>query len=478
MPATRTRGSKKWLATCLVVFSLLLNHFLQDRMNDIRSDLGLTRLEPLDNAPPMLAFSSVALGGFRGIIANALWARATRLQEEGRFFEALSLADWITKLQPTFPSVWTFQSWNMVYNISKQFEEPEERWRWILSGVNLLRKEAIVYNPDSTTIYRELAWIFQDKMGANLDTAHFYYKERWASEIRKILGRRPDLEGILASQDPDIVQKREQLKTRFGLEIETMKRIQDNLGPFDWRLPESQAIYWAWVGLENAHQGQRNFLRRIIWQSMALAFERGRIIENESAQKLEYAPNLGLAPYTHAMFLKVREEEENPDYYSTIDRAHTEFLQNATYYFYLHHQMETSGLWFAELKKRFPDSLPAGLSLEEFALNRFEKNLVKADMNQARVIIEGMMRQFLYYLSIGEEDQALGYSNLSRLAWERHQTRVEKARASDRLAMPEYEELMRGLVDRIFQGEEGFTDSMIAVLKTRVRFIDTDGTPE
>ena len=31
-----------------------------------------------------------------------------------------------------------------------------------------------------------------------------------------------------------------------------MKRIQDNLGPFDWRLPESQAIYWAWVGLENA----------------------------------------------------------------------------------------------------------------------------------------------------------------------------------------------------------------------------------
>ena len=76
MPATRTRGSKKWLATCLVVFSLVLNHFLQDRMNDIRSDLGLTRLEPLDNAPPMLAFSSVALGGFRGIIANAQIGRA------------------------------------------------------------------------------------------------------------------------------------------------------------------------------------------------------------------------------------------------------------------------------------------------------------------------------------------------------------------------------------------------------------------
>ncbi|MGA0326387.1 MAG: hypothetical protein ACO3OK_05265, partial [Limisphaerales bacterium] len=234
----------------------------------------------------MLAFSSVALGGFRGLIANALWARATRLQEQGRFFETLSLADWITKLQPTFPSVWTFQSWNMVYNISKQFEEPEERWRWIQGGVNLLRQEALQYNPDSSEVYRELAWVFQDKMGGNLDTTHFYYKERWATLMRQSLGSHPDLEAILASQDPDIVQKREQLKTRFGLEIETMKRIQDNLGPFDWRLPESQAIYWAWVGLEKARQGQRNFLRRIIWQSMALAFERGRIIENEAAHLL------------------------------------------------------------------------------------------------------------------------------------------------------------------------------------------------
>ena len=470
---TRRRQALAW---CLVAISLVSNHFAQKRLNVSRSNLGLTRLAPLENAPPMLAFSSVALGGFRGLIANALWARATRLQEQGRFFETLSLADWITKLQPTFPSVWTFQSWNMVYNISKQFEEPEERWRWIQGGVDLLRQEALQYNPDSSEVYRELAWVFQDKMGGNLDTTHFYYKERWATLMRKSLGSHPDLEAILASQDPDIVQKREHLRTRFGLEIETMKRIQDNLGPFDWRLPESQAIYWAWVGLEKARQGQRNFLRRIIWQSMALAFERGRIIENEAAQKLEYAPNLGLAPYTHAMFLKVREEEDNPNYYSTIDRAHTEFLQNATYYFYLHHQMETSGLWFAELKKRFPDSLPAGLSLEEFALNRFEKNLVKADMNQARVIIEGMMRQFLYYLAIGEEDQALGYSNLSQIAWERYQQRVQKA--ASRLALPPYEEMMSSLLDRIFTGERGFTPSMIAALKTRVRFTDTDGTPE
>ena len=44
---------------------------MQNWINLDRSELGLTRLTPLDNAPPALAFTTVALGGFRGLIANA-----------------------------------------------------------------------------------------------------------------------------------------------------------------------------------------------------------------------------------------------------------------------------------------------------------------------------------------------------------------------------------------------------------------------
>ena len=53
-------------------------------LNAERAALGLTRLKPLDNAPPMLAFTTVALGGFRGLIANYLWLRANQMQEQGR----------------------------------------------------------------------------------------------------------------------------------------------------------------------------------------------------------------------------------------------------------------------------------------------------------------------------------------------------------------------------------------------------------
>ena len=51
----------------------------QRHLNQQRDSLGLTRVAPLENAPPVLAFTTVALGGFRGLIANALWIRAVDL---------------------------------------------------------------------------------------------------------------------------------------------------------------------------------------------------------------------------------------------------------------------------------------------------------------------------------------------------------------------------------------------------------------
>ena len=38
-------------------------------------------------APPGVTFVTVALGGFRGLLADILWVRAASLQDEGRFIE-------------------------------------------------------------------------------------------------------------------------------------------------------------------------------------------------------------------------------------------------------------------------------------------------------------------------------------------------------------------------------------------------------
>src|SRR5215471_2447233 len=165
-----TPRPKKVLLLLLALALLTGGGLTQHSLNRDRAALGLTRIEePLDNMPPVLAFTTVALGGFRGLISNALWIRANELQEEDKFFEMSQLADWITKLEPHFVQVWLVQAWNMAYNISVKFKEFSDRWRWVSHGIELLRDEGLRYNPDETLIYRELAWFFQHKLGQNLD---------------------------------------------------------------------------------------------------------------------------------------------------------------------------------------------------------------------------------------------------------------------------------------------------------------------
>lgn len=99
-------NARKALLLLVAAAAVVAGHFFQARLNRDRDELGLTRSAVLSNAPPVLAFTTVALGGFRGLIANALWIRSTELQDDGKHFEAVQLADWITKLQPHFSAVW------------------------------------------------------------------------------------------------------------------------------------------------------------------------------------------------------------------------------------------------------------------------------------------------------------------------------------------------------------------------------------
>src|SRR6059058_4733491 len=143
-----TRSLKKPILVMLAAVLLVGVSFVQKSLNRDRARLGLTRVAPLENAPPVLAFTTVALGGFRGLISNVLWIRATDLQDEDKFFEMAQLADWITELEPHFVQVWLVQAWNMAYNISVKFTDYSDRWRWVKRGFELLRDEGLRYNPN------------------------------------------------------------------------------------------------------------------------------------------------------------------------------------------------------------------------------------------------------------------------------------------------------------------------------------------
>ncbi|MCF7847211.1 MAG: hypothetical protein K9M45_00050 [Kiritimatiellales bacterium] len=264
-------------------------------------------LEPADDMPPVIAFTTVALGGFRGFFADMLWMRAARLQREGRYFEIVQLADWITKLEPRFPAVWTYHAWNMAYNISILFDAPKERWRWVENGIQLLRNDALRYNPSSAQLYRELGWLFQHKIGSDDDSAHLYYKQRWAEKMESALSRPNELEAL-------------------KLDPETMQMLDKTYGAFDWRLPQAHAVYWAWHSRSCARSGfDKAAASRMINQSILDACRAGRLVRDDSTGSFTLRPNLNLLPYAEKLFEQAA--NEGPDG-ETYREAKQQFIRS------------------------------------------------------------------------------------------------------------------------------------------------------
>jgi len=149
---------------------------------------------PSDTTPvsdPVQTLLTLAPGGLRAPIVAALWMRAEELKEKGRYHEMRDLSDWICRFMPRYPGVWTYHAWNMAWNVSVTAHGGDERWRWLESGINLLRDRGIALNPKSLGIYKELAWIFYEKLGQGTDDMHHVYKQIWAERMQHVLAAPP-----------------------------------------------------------------------------------------------------------------------------------------------------------------------------------------------------------------------------------------------------------------------------------------------
>ena len=223
---------------------------LNVKLLDMRTTAHLTQAPPTQNMPPLVVLTTVAFGGFRGILADVLWMRAGTLQDEGRYFELVQLSDWIVKLQPRSPAIWAYHAWNMAYNISALMSAPAERWRWVRNGLALLRDEGMVYNPGSARLHQELAWLFLHKLGTDDDSAAAYYRAQWAAEM----------DSGTVHLDPALV-----------------RQIETQIAPLDWRTPQAQAIYWAMAGLPFARTDFDDLsLRRLVYQALLQLIAQGR----------------------------------------------------------------------------------------------------------------------------------------------------------------------------------------------------------
>jgi hypothetical protein len=473
---------KKVLLLLLAALLLVGASRVQNALNSDRERLGLTRVEPLENAPPMLAFTTVALGGFRGLISNALWIRATELQDQDKFFEMAQLADWITKLEPHFVQVWLVEAWNMAYNISVKFKDDEDRWRWVQRGIELLRDNGLRYNPNETLIYRELAWFFQHKMGQNQDDANWYYKQQWADRMAKVFGdKTPDLDELIHPQTDDQKERARLLRETYKMDPEFMKEVDQRYGPLEWRLPESHAIYWAAEGLKKAQQYPEKIkpddlitLRRIIYQSMLLSFHRGRLLANPFTKEFEVSPNLDIIPKVNDAYEQAAREDEK--FHDHILVAHRNFLRDAVYFLYAHNRLAEAARWYEYLSKQYPNkplfenntnALPATLTMGEYAVNRVQGDVDEAMSNdRIRNAILGLLSNAYKSLTLGRDKEAAGFEHLAEQV---HAAYLRNTKGSEkRIPMPPLDDLKLEVRSELLDPARGMPPEARAVLRAKL----------
>ena len=197
------------------------------------------RRERANVAPALAEGALAALGGLRSIAAEVIWFRADRLQDEGRYVELAQLASTLAFLEPRTPEVWSYASWNLAYNVSVMMTDAESRWRWVEAAISLLRDEGLRLNPRSPDLLRELAWLFELKIGTDLDAAAPVYRRLWREKVED-------------------VRRRGAWEEELKMDPREMARIEQATGFDDWGDPFLSAIYWG------ARGGHKEIVRQSV----------------------------------------------------------------------------------------------------------------------------------------------------------------------------------------------------------------------
>jgi hypothetical protein len=477
--------AKKSIFLLLAAVMLFVSAQLQKSLNDDRAKLGLTYSTPLQDAPPVLAMTTQALGGFRGLISNFLWMRANDLQINDQYFEAAQLANWITDLEPHFDQVWVYEAWNMAYNISVKFTNFADRWRWVENGIALLRDRGLVYNPDSTLIYRELGWFFQHKMGQNLDDANVYYKTAWAKEMTPFFG--PHGTNLDALVDPQTPQERTNafiLSSQYKIDPVFAKKVNEKWGPLDWRLPEAHAIYWASVGLDQAAKHPANVkqedliqLRRVVYQSMLQTFDHGAIIDNPFDKEIEMGPNVPLIPKVNDAYVSYMREDTNNTQHIAV--AHRNFLADAAYYLYEQNDMVDAAKWYKLLGQLYPEktlldndpnSYPTNLTLDDFAVGRVNQDVHDTSHDATTAAVEGLLGQSYISLVLGNDDRYAGFRLLARKVYDKYQAQAEKYEKDyNRTKLAPFQDLDKVVIAKLLDPQNNLPYAARAIIRTQLK---------
>jgi len=285
----------------------------------------------------------------------------------------------------------------------------------------------------------------------------------------------------LADPQDDAMRARATLlRERYKMDPQFVLELDQRYGPLDWRMPETHAIYWASVGLERARLHPERVkkedlmtLRRVVYQSMQLAFQRGRLVPTPVEKRFEYGPNLAIIDKVDAAYeAQMAEDPVNRNHIST---GHRNFLRDATYFLFLQNREADAAKWFKVLADKYPDktiidgdtnSFPRNVTLDDYTFAKLQEAVGETSEVGMKNALEGLTVNSFMSLLGGDEERAAGFNRLAELAHTRYQSKVTAR--NNQIDMPPLANIRRDVLDRMLTPGTGLPDELAAELATRL----------
>lgn len=129
----------------------------------LRTEHRLSQAD-LGEIDPASETVKLATLGLRGIAVQFLWDRAVHYKKVEDWTNLTATLEQLAKLQPNFVTFWKYQSWNLSYNVSVEFDDYHDRYYWVRRGIQFL-EDGIEYNRDNPALLWEHGWVLGQKVG-------------------------------------------------------------------------------------------------------------------------------------------------------------------------------------------------------------------------------------------------------------------------------------------------------------------------
>ncbi|MBI2479434.1 MAG: IRE (iron responsive element), partial [Planctomycetia bacterium] len=164
-------------------------------------DLAPTELGEIDPASESMKLATL---GMKGIAANVLLMKANHYKKTEEWEKLIGAVNQLVKLQPHFVKVWEFQSHNVSYNVSVEFDDYKFRYAWVKKGIEFLTN-GVRYNRHEPKMPWTVGWYTGQKIGRADEHKQFRRLFGDDKDFHLVLSQYVpiDAEGRGADQRPD-----------------------------------------------------------------------------------------------------------------------------------------------------------------------------------------------------------------------------------------------------------------------------------